>query len=182
MSIELLKIFRNNRCWSSIKDDEINLLFNKDKANFRKIVSLATDNEKDYSWRAAWLLTRALVKNDKRLSPYILKIIKSIPGKNPGHQRELLKIVGKIKLSKIQEGYLLDICVNIWKDITTQSGTRYYAIVSILNISKRYPDIKKEINYLLEDYYTKTLSPGIKYTILKKKASSELTGGFKIKI
>ena len=105
-------------------------------------------------------------KNDKRLSPFILKIIKSISGKESGHQRELLKIVSKVKLSKKQEGYLLDICVNIWEDINIKSGTRYYAMLSILNISKRYPaDIRNEIDYLIGDYYTKTLSPGIKCII-----------------
>ena len=107
-------------------------------------------------------------KDDKRLSPFILKIIKSISGKESGHQRELLKIVSKFKLSKKQEGYLLDICINLWEDINIKSGTRYYAMLLILNISQRYPDIKNEIDYLLGDYYTKTLSTGIKCNILKK--------------
>ena len=168
MSIQLLKNFRNNRCWSSIDSEEVNFFLNSDQSNFKNIVSLAINNEKDYSWRAAWLLTRILNKNDKRLSHFILKIIKSIPGKESGHQRELLKIVSKVKLSKKQEGYLLDICVNIWEDINIKSGTRYYAMLSILNISKRYPDIRNEIDYLIGDHYTKTLSPGIKCNILKK--------------
>ena len=42
-------------------------------------------------------------------------------------------------------------------------------MLSILNISKRYPDIRNEIDYLIGDYYTKTLSPGIKCNILKKE-------------
>ena len=174
MSIQLLKNFRNNRCWSSIDSEEVNFFLNSDQSNFKNIVSLAISNEKDYSWRAAWLLTRILNKNDKRLSPFILKIIKSISGKESGHQRELLKIVSKVKLSKKQEGYLLDICVNIWEDINIKSGTRYYAMLSILNISKRYPDIRIEIDYLIGDYYTKTLSPGIKCNILKKANKNPL--------
>ena len=73
--------------------------------------------------RGDWLLTRVLNKNDKRLPFIFLKIIKSISGKESGHA---LKIVSKVKLSKKQEGYLLDICVNIWEDINIKSGTRYF--------------------------------------------------------
>ena len=40
---------------------------------------------KDYSLKL-WLLTRVLNKNDKRLALFILKIIKSISGKESGHQ------------------------------------------------------------------------------------------------
>ena len=173
MSRQLLKNFRNNRCWSSIDTEEVNFFLDSDQSNFKKIVSLAIKNEKNYSWRAAWLLTR-LNDNDKRLSPFILKIIKSISAKESGHQRELLKLVEKCKLSKKQEGYLLDVCVNIWEDINIKSGTRYYAMLFILNISKRYPDIRNEIDYLIGDYYTKTLSPGIKCNILKKANKNPL--------
>ncbi|MGI9594453.1 MAG: hypothetical protein ACR2MH_07620, partial [Patiriisocius sp.] len=88
--------------------------------------------------------------------------------------RELLKIVSKFKLSQKQEGYLLDICINVWKDIKLKSGTRYYAMILILDISKRYPDIRNEIDYLISAYYTDTLSPGIKCTILKKANKNSL--------
>ena len=51
-------------------------------------------------------------------------------------------------------------------------------MLSILNISKRYPDIRNEIDYLIGDYYTKTLSPGIKCNILKKanKKPTQMSG------
>ena len=51
MSIQLLKNFRNNRCWSSIDSEEVNFFLNSDQSNFKNIVSLAINNEKDYSWR-----------------------------------------------------------------------------------------------------------------------------------
>ena len=168
MSIQLLKNFKNNRCWSSINIEEVNFFLDSDQSNFKNIVALAINNEENYSWRAAWLISGILNNDDKRLSSFILKIIKSIPGKKSGHQRELLKIISKFKLSQKQEGYLLDICINLWKDINLKSGTRYYAMLLILKISQRYPDIRNEIDYLLGDYYTKTLSTGIKCNILKK--------------
>jgi hypothetical protein len=174
MYLELLKKFKGSRCWSDIDSKEISVFLNSNQSNFKNMVTLAINNEKDYSWRAAWLILRVLNNDDKRLSSFVLKIIKSIPGKKSGHQRELLKIVSKFKLSQKQEGYLLDICINLWKDINLKSGTRYYAMLLILKLSQRYPDIINEISYLLEDYYTNTLSPGIKCNVLKKAKRNQL--------
>ena len=38
----------------------------------------------------------------------------------------------------------------------------------LLKISKKYPELKNEINYLFEDNYIKSLSPGIRTNIIKK--------------
>ena len=46
MSIQLLKNFKNNRCWSSIDSEEVNFFLNSDQSNFKNIVSLAINNKK----------------------------------------------------------------------------------------------------------------------------------------
>ena len=168
MSVQLLKKFRNNRCWSDINIEEIKLFLASEESIFNKMVGLSMKNDKNYSWRAAWLLSRSMTKNDPRCRPFVLKIIKSIPEKEAGHQRELLKIINKFNWTKKQEGILFDICVKLWIDIKVKSGTRYYAMEILLKISKKYPELKNEINYLFEDNYLKNLSPGISSNILKK--------------
>ena len=168
MSVQLLKKFRNNRCWSDINIEEIKLFLDSKESIFNKIVDLSMKNEKNYSWRAAWLLSRSMTKNDSRYRPFILKIIKSISEKEAGHQRELLKIINKFNWTKKQEGILFAICVKLWVDIKLKSGTRYYAMEILLKISKKYPELKNEINYLFENNYLKNLSPGISSNILKK--------------
>lgn len=168
MSVQLLKKFINNRYWSEINIEEIKLFLDSEKSMFNKMVRLSMKNEKNYSWRAAWLLSRSMIKNDPRCRPFILKIIKSIPEKEAGHQRELLKIINKFNWTKKQEGILFDICVKLWIDIKVKSGTRYYAMEILLKISKKYPELKNEINYLFEDNYLNNLSPGIRSNFLKK--------------
>ena len=37
-----------------------------------------------------------------------------------------------------------------------------YCGLHIIEMAKKYPEIKKELNYLTIDYYTQTLSPGLK--------------------
>lgn len=168
MSVQLLKKFRNNRCWSDINIDEVKIFLDSDDSIIHNIIELSMKNEKDYSWRAAWLLSRTLTKDDKRCRPFLLKIIKSIPEKEAGHQRELLKIAIKFHWTKKQEGFLFDICIKLWADIKVKSGTRYYAVVILLKISQKYPELKNEINYLFDDNFLKDLSPGIRSNILKK--------------
>ncbi|MFL2580071.1 MAG: hypothetical protein ACJ0QQ_08410 [Parvicellaceae bacterium] len=168
MSVQLLKKFRNNRCWSDINIKEIKLLLDSEESIFNKMVGLSMKNEKNYSWRAAWLLSRTMTKNDPRCKPIVLKIIKSIPEKEAGHQRELLKIINKFNWTRKQEGFLFDICVKLWADIKVKSGTRYYAMEILLKISQKYPELKNEINYLFEDNFLKDLSPVIRSNILKK--------------
>ena len=37
MSIHVLKNFKNNRCWSSIDSEEVNIFLNSDQSNFKDI-------------------------------------------------------------------------------------------------------------------------------------------------
>ena len=54
-------------------------------------------------------------KDDPKIKKHLAKIIKSIEGKNDGHQRELIKIVRKMSLNEDQEGLFFDVCMNIWE-------------------------------------------------------------------
>ena len=62
---------------------------------------------KPSSWRSAWIINNAMKKNDVRIGNSLSRIIKSIIGKQDGHQRELLKVVRKMILSEKNEGFFL---------------------------------------------------------------------------
>lgn len=124
--------------------------------------------EFDTSWKAAWVINYATWKMDNRITPFISDIIKSIEGKKDGHQRELLKIVDKQPLSEEQEGFFLDVCINLWQDVNKQPAVRYYCMIFIHKMSEKYSEIENELENLLGDYYTKTLSSGIKRSLFKK--------------
>lgn len=109
-------------------------------------------------------------KNNKRLQKPIHNIIKSIKGKEDGHQRELIKIVRKMQLNEKNEGIFFDVCMSIWEYVKKQPAVRYYCGLFIIEMAKKYPEIKNELDYLTADYYTKTLSPGIKRIFEKELA------------
>ena len=124
--------------------------------------------EFDTSWKAAWIINHASWKEDNRITPFISDIINSIKGKKDGHQRELLKIVAKQRLSEDQVGYFYDVCINLWQDVNKQPAVRYYCMIFIHKICEKYPELENELEHLLSDYYTKTLSSGIKRSLFKK--------------
>lgn len=141
---------------------------------FEELLNLAISNKCKVSWRAAWVLGHTTREHDRRLQPNILTIIKSIDGKVDGHQRELLKILEKNRISEECESPLFDISLSIWQDIYKKPGTRVTALRHLIKIAKIYPELKNEILPLIDKRYTETISPGIKQSVMKLVKSLEV--------
>lgn len=140
---------------------------NKDINEFNRLLELCLDPNNQLAWRAAWVLRGCLKKNDDRLRPHLMKIIKSIEGKEDGHQRELLKIFEVFDLEEEFEGYLFDTCANIWENIEKIPSTRITAIKLMQKVAKKYPELQNDIQLFTTEEYTESLSPGIKRSLLK---------------
>jgi len=171
MSKYLVKDFIKGRCWSDVSLSEVHQFVNQSNEHVEKMLEYAISDVKDSSWRVAWLLERSLDKSDEIIQKYNLKIIKSIIGKECGHQRELLKLIIDRNLSEEEEGRLFEICLNIWKDVHKKSGTRFYAFNYIHKIVAKYPELQNELVGLFDRNYLETLSPGIKRGIQKKTST-----------
>jgi hypothetical protein len=142
---------------------------NKNNNNFKQAIALVQTGEQPYAWRAAWVLCHAIKKQDKRILSYLLDIIKAIPNKKDGQQRELLKVVMKMEpLTEDAEGYFYDVCTNLWEDVNKQPAVRYYAGCYMITMAGKYPEIKNELEVLFGEYYTQSLSPGIKRIFERK--------------
>ncbi len=135
--------------------------------SFEELIQLAIDDKQPYSWRAAWLLWGCMEENDSRIKEHIRTIIRSVQGKKDGHQRELIKILYLMNLDEIDEGILFDHCISIWEKINKQPSVRFNAFKMILKISRKYPELAKEIDFLLQDHYLETLSNGARRALLK---------------
>ena len=67
-----------------------------------------------------------------------------------------------MSLNEDQEGLFFNVCMNIWEAVNKKLAVRYYCGLFIIEMLKKYPEIKNELEFLTTDYYTQTLSPGIK--------------------
>lgn len=148
---------------TSYKDEMISFMETHTEY-FEEAIELAVSDEEKLSWRSAWLLRSCMEKNDLRIRKYINKIIKGLPGKEDGHQRELIKILLQMRLNEEQEGNLFDVCMNLWEGIHKSPSVRFTAFKFIYGITEKYPELKSEVEYLTQDHFLETLSPGIRHS------------------
>ena len=145
--------------------EEMIAFMNTNPEYFEEAVELAVGNKEKVCWRAAFLLWGCMEKNDPRIKKHINKIIEVIPGKEDGHQRELIKILSQMKLNEEQEGSLFNICMNLWEQLDKAPSIRYTAFKFIVNTAKKYPELSKEISVITQNHYLETLSPGVRHSI-----------------
>ncbi|OGU34750.1 MAG: hypothetical protein A2068_05325 [Ignavibacteria bacterium GWB2_35_6b] len=155
-----------NKLITSYKNEMISFLKSHPEY-FDEAIQLAVSDKQPYSWRAAYLLWGCMDNNDSRIRNYISLILNSIKDKKDGHQRELLKILYKMEISKKYEGKIFDICFNLWEQLNKDPSVRMTAFKFIIKIVKKHPELMEEIIFLTQDHYLETLSPGVKHSIEK---------------
>lgn len=161
METELEKVLM-----SFYKEGMISFLTNQPEA-FDEAVELAISDKQPYAWRSAWLLWSCMEYNDRRIKKHLSRIVNSVKSKNDGHQRELIKILSQMELSPKHEGVLFDICLNVWEQISKSPSVRMTAIKFIIKIVKKYPELEREVPFLVQDHFLESLSPGVKRSISK---------------
>ena len=148
--------------------DEFIRYINTYQNKFEETVQLAINSESPISWRAAWILNHAVTNNDSRIKAHEAAIINILPIKKDGHQRELLKLIQKIEVSENLEGKLFDTSVSLWEAIEKSPSLRMTAFKILVKIVTKYPEMKNEISFLLQNHYLDNLSPGIKRSLLRE--------------
>lgn len=146
------------------------LILNQQPERFTECLNLAKSDEPLIAWRAAFLLDHTCSKFDNRLNTQIDSLIKVLPEKEDGHQRCLLRVLLKQKHSEDQESKLFDICLGIWEQVNKIPSVRITALEFVLKTAKKYPDLKNELDFILDPRFTETLSPGILKTFERLSA------------
>lgn len=142
-------------------------LLDSDRMHFHEAIDLAIMAQGEKGWRSAWLLYHRMHQNDQRLQPHLTALIRAVPGKRDGHQRELLKIIGKMKCDEAQEGELFDTCLRIWEDVKKQPSVRMVAFRTMAEIAWRHPELNAELLAFATPEYAGQLSPGIRMSFEK---------------
>ena len=148
------------------KEDWIIYITLREK-DFPELIKLSISNKQPYSWRASWLLSSCMDNNDPRVKKHIKKIVEILPSRQHSQQRALLKVLEKMEIEPKYEGQLFDTCLNIWQGIHNNPSLRFQALKIMVSISKKYPDLMKEIHLLTDKNHTDNLSAVIKKSIHK---------------
>ena len=151
----------------SLRKDKMVAFLKKNPNLFDETIKISLGNTKPQAWRAAWLIKHYMNLNDKRVVPHINSILKVISKKMDGHQREFLKIIMEMELTGKQEGIFFDRCITIWEDINKSSSVRGTALLVLIEIAKKYPELITEIEFLTQGHYIETLTPGIRNSVVR---------------
>lgn len=149
---------------SSYKEEMVAFLKSQPEY-FKEAIELAISDDQPFAWRSAFYLSSSMEDNDARVKKYIKPILACIKNKNDGHQRELLKILYRMKLSDREEGMVFDVCIRLWEQISKDPSVRMTSLKFILKIAKLHPELLNEIKPLVQDHYLELLSPGVKKSI-----------------
>ena len=134
---------------------------------FDDLISFCISHREPHCWRSAWLIGHLSTKNDKRITPYVGSMIEMLDKTKDGHQRELLKILNKSKLTEEQESQLFDACINIWSEIGKSPSVRITAFKILASTSNKYPPLKNELKLLTQPHFFDDLTPGIRRSFLR---------------
>lgn len=145
--------------------EEMILFLKSHPEHFDEAIQLAISDKQPYSWRAAFLLWGSMEENDKRFQKHIKSIVNYIREKGDGHQRELLKILYRMKINEKYEGQIFDICMKLWEQISKKPSVRMTAFKFIVKIAKDHSELLEEVKLLTQEHYLKSLSPGVKRSV-----------------
>jgi len=161
-----------NMLYENFDSVEIFAALDENPALFDQLVEITVSGKHSKSWRAPWVISNLMSDNDARLRPFIKNLINALDGKKDGYQRELLKIIQRMDIPDELEGILFDKCTGIWEVTKKSPSARIAAFKILIDTANKHPELKKDIQFLTEQHYTQTLSPGIKRSL--KKMMKEL--------
>jgi hypothetical protein len=122
-------------------------------------------SDKEYAWRAAWVIHHYSDTYPENINKYADKYIKLLPNlERDGYIREVLRILYNLNLNEPQICEVYDICCELVQNNKVQSSVRAIAFQFIIKVAAQYPELQEEIKIIFEnikDY----LTPGIRHSV-----------------
>ncbi|HLW21081.1 MAG TPA: hypothetical protein VKX33_12185 [Cyclobacteriaceae bacterium] len=124
-----------------------------DADRFAELFDLFKNGERRIAQRAAWSVSYCAEKFPELIYPYCDELVDYLrmPAIHDSIKRNILRILQDLNIPVALEESLLELCFAILMDKKEAVAIRVFAMQVLANLAKKYPEIKNELNVLIED-------------------------------
>lgn len=137
---------------SKAQTTKIATYIGNDADKFKELMDLFLGKEQLLNQRSAWVVSTVFEKQPQLILPFLPKLIANLH--RPVHdavKRNTLKIVQHISIPDNLQGEVCQICFPLLQANDTAIAIKVFAMTVIKNICKEQPDLKNELQLILED-------------------------------
>lgn len=111
--------------------------------------------EDDYriAQRAAWSVAWAAKKKPAMIAPYVAELVKQMQRSDVHNAvvRNSVRILESIDVPVKFHGEIMHACFGFIETPTTPIAVKAFALTTLFNLSKKYPEIRSELQLIIEE-------------------------------
>jgi hypothetical protein len=140
----------------------------------KELLKLIMSADPQITMRASWTLQHLSFENPDRIYPHLSELIKFLRKTNQhtGAIRNVIRIFQELDLPEKYCSEIFDLCMSYSKNPAMPHAVRVFAIYTMVNICKKYPDLKYEVELIIRELKSYPQPPS--FVACFKKVEKEL--------
>jgi len=121
--------------------------------NFDNLMQCFLDTDHRLAQRAAWCVSWAAKKNPQMITPHLSALVAQLPRKDVHDAviRNSLRILEAVEIPETLHGEVMDACFKLIETHETPVAIKAFALTTLYNLTKFYPEIKPELKLVIEE-------------------------------
>jgi len=122
---------------------------------FAELMKLFFSGEYRVTQRAAWPMSYCVREHPSLIQPYFKKLLQMLarPDNHDAVTRNILRLLQDVKIPKRFHGDLMNRCFEYITASDIPSAIKAFALTILENLSNEYPDIRKELQIIIEERF-----------------------------
>ena len=111
------------------------------------------DKEYCIAQRVAWSVSDVAQRKPELIQPYVKEIVQQLQRTDvhPAVVRNSVHILQSIAIPEQLHGQVMNACFNFIEKPATPVAIKAFALTTLYNLSKHYPDIQQELKTIIEE-------------------------------
>jgi hypothetical protein len=121
--------------------------------HFKELMKCFTDNNYRIAQRAAWSVSDGAQRNQELIQPYLKDIVVQLQRTDvhPAVVRNSVRILQSLEMPGELHGEVMNACFGFIEKPATPVAIKAFALTTLYNLSKHYPDIQHELQVIIEE-------------------------------